>query len=471
MTTIPPPTQVLVQTNRKAVPVWYDFFRTLGSSTIFSTTYLTLEQFGASGDGVHDDGPAFRAAWVRIGQQGGGYIVLGTGKTYYINVSSLADQAVYTTVSNLSGTGIIGNGATIKADAVYTGAKANYLLWFNGCSDIVIRDLNIVAFAEASNNTTAFRGLSMFIFAHDYTDAASSGCRRVVMQNIKQTGGRHIGWASTRTTAPITEQMESRFFDISNIEAITVHYPLEFKFGHKYINIRNLRTSNPNRSLFIHNTKHLYAQVNSTGHADDDCLLIAANTTEAFSSSLEDINIDYSAVETTDVGAAVALVLNQDTGSGATMRNVKLNFHVDAGNPVNYVACYCFRSDGSGADVGGARGHIAEGITISGVLWNLPSSQVLNLFPSFPAGEKATDIRVQNFSTKGVYSLLTHDTTCLVGNAAYSDVRLDPGDLQLTGTPTGQVHLKTLQTNNGFVQSNAFAKMVVSGGVYVTTAL
>lgn len=436
---------------------------------------VTLEMFGAVGDGIVDDGQAYIDAWAYITFKTTGHILLEPGQTYFIDTSALADQAIFTTVANCKSVGIIGRGGILQPNtATYPATQfSNYLTWFQGCSDILLRDFEIVAFSELGfDATTALRGLNMFVFDTN----GAIGCRRIEVGNIKQTGGMHLLWASVPNGA--LEAEESRHFLIYNVETVQTHYPIQFSFGHRYINIYNYKTTNATRSLFTTNVKHLYAEVYSTGHQLDDIVLEATyNPGVYFDALVEDVHVKYSCDEIIDHNfSMVAMVWRTDAAAiGAQMRNITLEYHVNMANLVGNISmAYAVRQTVAGAaDVGAARGHVCEGLTIKGYAYNasaVNATSVFRLFDGWPVGELVRDLRFENLTVVADYNVITLDTTPLIGYTSFANVTID-GDLSLIGTPKGEIHLQSFNTNNILVLSAAFAKLVETAGIYVRTDL
>lgn len=115
---------------------------------------LSPEQFGATGNGVTNDGPALHAALTALNQAGGGTLVGRAGATYRID-----SGLVLTNFRNIT---MAGNGARIYRFTPATAANALTLI---GCSDFTIEgwsfDSSYDGFARGStgSNPNIFLGV------------------------------------------------------------------------------------------------------------------------------------------------------------------------------------------------------------------------------------------------------------------------------------------------------------------------
>ncbi|MFZ4695305.1 MAG: hypothetical protein ACOYMV_09285, partial [Verrucomicrobiia bacterium] len=164
---------------RNRAGIYWDGTHTGVGFHTFTNIVVTPEQFGAQGDGVHDDTDAFSAAAGRISTHGSGTLVLSRGRTYRVGrqVHVPGQYPYYQTApmfavrndGKLEGLRVTieGHGATVKLNdglrygsfdkdsgTVYTptnqpfldgnyAAQAGNMFAFDGCASVEIRDLTI----------------------------------------------------------------------------------------------------------------------------------------------------------------------------------------------------------------------------------------------------------------------------------------------------------------------------------------
>ena len=104
-----------------------------GPSKATAGTLLSVKNFGAVGDGVHDDGPAIAAAFAAAKRRAGGTSVVFEKKTYKLGDNPTAWH--YFQLENYSDLLIDGNGATLLCSV------GNLGFLFSGGRDITVRGL------------------------------------------------------------------------------------------------------------------------------------------------------------------------------------------------------------------------------------------------------------------------------------------------------------------------------------------
>ena len=143
------------------------------ASSIYGVAHLnavTLEKYGAVGDGTTDDSAAMTAAIAAIAS--GGTILLGAGKTYLVGAS-----APYTLPTNSS---IIGQG---RGSALKTASNTTVLV--TGGQNITLRDFRVFG------NST---GSSQFGIANGTIGVPSSGFRQFYAVNVSVETMGGDGW-------------------------------------------------------------------------------------------------------------------------------------------------------------------------------------------------------------------------------------------------------------------------------------
>ncbi len=107
-----------------------------GQTALSAQTVLHVEDFGAIGDGIHDDGPALRAAAVALSNTDGPTVLsFGYGRTYRMGKEPSAHGSiVFQNAKNLT---IEGNGSTI------VNHPDNRTLVLYGCENVVLRNISL----------------------------------------------------------------------------------------------------------------------------------------------------------------------------------------------------------------------------------------------------------------------------------------------------------------------------------------
>lgn len=243
-------------------------------------TALTLEQFGAVGDGVADDAAAFVLAATAINALGGGTLVLYPGKTYYINTATSA--AISLALINTKGFMLEGNGATIKTG---TTNATKRIFNFSGCSNSSIKNVNL------TSQYTTLDSANGIIWSD-----IKGGSKNTAFENVVVTYGLY-GINSTGTG----ETLRVRNISAINCQFTGVYYPQRFETNGDDYFARGIVTRNCGRSYFPVNViNHDVWMDSQQGGPFSDVLLKCYTSTDAGTyymvatyPNLENINLHY----------------------------------------------------------------------------------------------------------------------------------------------------------------------------------
>jgi hypothetical protein len=425
--------------------------------------FVSFEMFGARGDGSTDDTAAWVAAWTFIGNRGGGYLFGTPAHTYKLDTTSIigVQSALVFVNTFLQNAGLIN--ATISCPTSYVGhsGQINYLVWFGGGgNNLIFENVNLTVFAEDPDSTTEFRGVSSFVF--------SGGFINIAGRNINQVGGRHLFWHAPQNANFSDFDNEVTY---QNINTANTHYPIQLIYS-RNVKIFNLRADKAARVLFLRNVQDCIFDVWSTNNAADDILLIAEGSNSYITTICCNVRINYKkdlrTFLTPALDPCITFVMTSDTTAGALMQNVQINFDISGVSALPLYAIQNTRALAAGGnDVGPARGHVMENITISGRIdAQNASSPIVSMGSGFPVGEKFSNINYKDLvihatGTGG----LSHDTTALVGRMTLDNVQIDGGiGFGLAGTPAGTIFYNNFIDPNGALH---FRVMEASGGSYI----
>jgi hypothetical protein len=217
--------------------------------------------------------------------------------------------------------------------------------------------------------------------------------------------------------------------------------------GHSVV-IDNLWTDFAGRSLYATNVEGLDAKIVSTRNQyTSDILLTAESLGNYTTNRFTDATIRYSRKDTTATGAPVILRLEKPTGGtgGAVASNITLIFNVDApcGNLFEM-----YRSVDLTEDFGPARGHIVDGLYISGRAVGLAFGAGIVLH-AMPAGETIRNVEIYDFLGRTANNdfPITIDGTAFDSPLVLCDVDID-GVLTLTNFAAGMLHLHNVNSAN-----------------------
>ncbi|MEO8454694.1 MAG: right-handed parallel beta-helix repeat-containing protein [Sphingomicrobium sp.] len=124
-------------------------FHAAGCQAAQAGALITPEAFGAVGDGLTDDYPAFQRMVAAVNSAGRGTVTLTPGRTYFLNTYVRANNGVTdVTFRGCSGLIIEGNGAAIstKGDFFRDERTTRGLagLRFEDCSNVQLRNLQLI---------------------------------------------------------------------------------------------------------------------------------------------------------------------------------------------------------------------------------------------------------------------------------------------------------------------------------------
>lgn len=325
-----------------------------GSGAVAQTMYDVLNQvvwassFGfvpAASAATNTAALALIAA--KMNALGGGTLFIAPG-TYQINGS--AASATLCQFTSLKGLTVLAAGVTIADQTVYADGTYGLLFGHNASNNVTYRGLKITSQAYVSGDSATGRGIKAFQFGQGSTGID------LQWEQVGGTTGVEFYRAYTDSDA-----MRCRNITI-NLNATTVHYPINGQ--HSGENIRGiLRAVNCGRNVYIYGTKDVKLQVYSKNQKVTS-LLAAFN-----GYGCDDIEIDYYDRDSDSCTAAAPVMTIQYTDTtAAAMRDIRLNFNISnpSGSPFSSTLTFAKYNGSGSADTTG-RGHLLDGIHVSGV--------------------------------------------------------------------------------------------------------
>jgi len=355
------------------------------SNLVLSDNYLLLEQYGAKGNGS-DDTKAFLAAHAVIQSRGHGGIVLQPNKTYGINFKA---GGVLFKLANLSSYGIdAGGGATIKDLSTYQRGESAIAFRFSNCRNIRIGGgLRLISqeYSPGSNKT----GLTWFEFV--------SGCKGIeAVADIE--GGLH-GFHFYRNYG---EPVSASTADVKlTLRAKKVYYPELHERSGDHV-MTTIDATNCGRAFFIfgggNNVMANITTRNSFG------FLISSdsegNGAENISVYFRDRDSDDNKGDPkADAWRCGIQFYNQRP---TVFRNIRLK--IDLKNSVAspfYDSFLINKVNDSGSPDKVGRGHLLDGLDISGVSEQVHNRKHITTYGMFAAPDLVRNVRIHDFICTG----------------------------------------------------------------------
>lgn len=346
--------------NPPPLSVYDPFAQSSGaSSTVTFATVLT-----PSGG---DDGAQIIAAVAAVNAAGCGTIIFGPGTftTYTVGtVYSYLGQFV-----SCNGLRLISYGAKIQIDpARIFVAPLNDMFTFTDCNNVVVDGFDVVGTLTATNiNNANVYGPGFVRFLHGNTN--------VSMPSNSVTGLVEGASFDNNNAGAYDGLAHTRGIHIGLLRATTCIYGVNAQFSGDDMVIDALMTNKVVRSLFIYGSINVYANVHSKDATSDDVKLWGLTGI-----GLTNIHINYfMGAESIDKKNNGNLVTLDFLGTAAvTHRNISIHFDVTyAGSATNNTGSSWFQINkynaaGSAFDTTD-RGHILDGLTLSGNITNYPN--------------------------------------------------------------------------------------------------
>lgn len=320
--------------------------------------------------GSADATKGIQAATAALTALGSGILDFGKGKNYTVFTAGNATLIDLTAKSNII---IRGNGATITSAQVNPAAGA-HVIYCPGAQNIIVEGLNFVG-GNSSLSDDGERFLS-------FGDIGAGGNRRITLTNCKVT---NCLTGAQCTTAPTAAQNYGLTY--TNCYFEKCFYPL---IAHNTDDVNAQYVArNCGRAYFVNApaNNHVIYLDSRQGYTSADCLLqINADNTYArpeYTNAITNIDLHYQSDGRID-GAGdhgdsiVYLDFKQGASAGgAIFRNIRINLNVnglnDAGDADDSPKTAVFlakRVNNGDDDTTATRGHILEGLKISGILYN-----------------------------------------------------------------------------------------------------
>lgn len=353
---------------RAIVP--YDPFAVADTSTAVRFSDLPFIPIYSTGTG--DVGGAIATAAATINAAGGGTIVFLPGAYQIYTVGTVPAVATIATFTNCQGLRLLGYGATLNVDPARTlvapyNVSWGYIFNFVNCKGVTVDGFNVVGTVTATDIQSAtVKGTEFCHF--------TAGCSDISLPNntVKGVLAGAIFYNQDGAGNPTTPVIKN--IHIGTLRVTNSWYGVAAEYGPMNMVIDALDTDTIHRSLFIYGASNVHANVRSKDPWSDDVKIWSS-----IGYGNSNIWVNYSrGTDSTNCGPGNSGIEIQFNGPTATaMRNIHLQ--VDAKYPGAGVA-------GSGQSLimirkmtnGGAsfdttdRGHVLDGLEISGYIENYP---------------------------------------------------------------------------------------------------
>lgn len=318
----------------------------------------TFIQYVSASDGASG---LFNAC-AAVQSAGGGLILVGPG---VIDNTATPALGVF---ANCTGIGIIGYGTTIQNTTPTTGPQG-YVFQFTNCTNVRVGGFTVIGTASASDIQSATVKNQVFC-------AVTAGCVNVEFFNVIAQGiltpfEVYNQDGSGNPTTPIVRNVSVR-----NVQAKNCWYGMICQFGPDGLDVENLRTDTVHRDFFIYGASNVQAEIFSKDAWSDGVRL---GSFQGRGNS--NVSIVYHSDETStarsDSGALVSLCYDF-VAVPVTHKNIKIVFDVKfpgSGTANTGECAFVIRKsqDGGGVFDTTDRGHILDGLDLSGRIENYPN--------------------------------------------------------------------------------------------------
>jgi hypothetical protein len=413
--------------------------------------FVNVLDYGASGGGSADETAAVSAAVAVLNAAGGGTLWFPFGSAGAYNVASVLSSTLFTFTS-LSGIRLMGEGVTITDTTVYAGAQNATLIDFVACKNIHISGIDFVAPVKANYATAA--GLTHIAFRQ--------GCT-VVNIDATFTGG----WAALRPWKANADADTYKSTNIrANIVTTNVERPLSAEYSGDNSEYR-ITSTNSGRSFIIYGVRGVDIRLRQT----DTTLSGSAQIGAYGGKGCEDVRIwiqDRDAIKSST--AIPVLDLQFSDATAAYHRNIELYFDVlaNAGNPPGNIFEIAKYDNASAADSTG-RGHVLDGLLVSGVMESWSSRGAIGQIGAFASTDIVRRVRFRDISCPATTG---NAITFAAGNALQGTIELSncylvAGKVNVSNT-TGRtlmtgVRAVDLNTSTADTSPQNFTNCVVTG--------
>lgn len=287
---------------------------------------ISVEDFGAVGDGVTDDTIALQSAALAIKTNGGGTLIFGPEKTYKVFVTGGFSSAVLLDFTNCVGLNIEGNGSTILTGA---DTAVRYGILLNSVSNVSIKNL---VFQSQLASLSSSQGMAWIV--------ANYGANKITLENLSFTYGQTGFQVQGQYASGGTDSNRARNISALNLYFFSVYYPLSFQGAGDNFFGRGIVTRNCGRSYFPINVKNHDIYIDSQqGGPFSDCLLkVYCDPTLSYN-RLENIKLNYSSTgryagsgnqSSNEAMIAIDLQQNTATSTAGFVGNVEITYSVEA---------------------------------------------------------------------------------------------------------------------------------------------
>ncbi len=242
------------------------------------------EDYGALGNGVHDDTAAIAAAAAALIAAGGGQISFGSGRNYLINPALNSNWITFNGIPVV----LSFNGCTITVGNVFVANSGAYIALFTfgypttGCPLVYIGTVNIVS------QNLGFQSTQTGIYSFGFQKATTN----IYAEPIYQTGGTAcVTLSRAMDSDPVTTRCSGAVFTMISTNA--VYYPFQCQASGDNVTA-NIVCNQAFRPFFVYCCKNVKLTVldkNHYGSGVIGCYNVA--TTADDDPYTSDIDVDY----------------------------------------------------------------------------------------------------------------------------------------------------------------------------------
>lgn len=414
-----------------------------GTQRVLDSIY-TPERFGAAGDGTTDDAPEWDTMLDALDAAGGGEVWGLPGASYYFDLTGESNGFVYHNLTNFDGFTLKGRGTAIEWDHAFSNGQAAYGFILTNVDYIDVNGMEFTAETGHGGDGNP-KGIRHF-YIREGSDLSS-------FRNLTFTGG--IGGIFIEAIETVSGTDDPNYqVVIENARFTNTFYAVSLQGGNNCI-VKNLKTEDGGRSLFVSDVCGLEASVDSFNHTHDDIILYANSDTSAagYGRVLGPAEIKYRARSDSGTqGNSVALLINTTTASpqACQMRNIDIEVDIDGTGSSGVSGVLTFVKLKDLVADGTQRGHIVDGLRLRGTAIGLTGSGGVVFDSNMKVGDVFRNVEIGPLYMRGQggsLSPITIDGAAFTTPLVLHDIDID-GNLTLTNFAPGMVQMRNVVAAN-----------------------